>query len=287
MRVDLHTHSNASDGTLSPAELAAAAGEAGIGMLALTDHDTIAGFDALRDTAHGLTLVPGVELSVIYKRRVVHVVGLGFDPDDEELRAALAGQREARTQRASQIAQRLTLRGAPDLLSAAAAIAGHAAPGRVHFAAALVAAGVVSNSRQAFRRLLGDGKPAHVRGDWLAMDAAVAIIHGAGGTAVLAHPLTYQLTATGLSTLVTAFADTGGDAVEWADTQAQPALAARLARLVTSLGLRVSSGSDFHGPGQPWRRLGRTDSVPAGLATIYDAADTVGAALWRRHQSSK
>ena len=286
MRVDLHTHSSASDGALSPTELAAAASDAGVGMLALTDHDTLAGFDALRGSTLGLALVPGVELSVIYKHRVVHVVGLGFDPDNEKLRAALAGQREARTQRARQIAQRLEVRGAPDLLPAAATIAGHAAPGRVHFAAALVEAGVVSNSRQAFRRLLGDGKPAHVRGEWVAMDASVDLIRKAGGTAVLAHPLTYRLTATGLGTLVTAFAEAGGDAVEWADTLSQPALAARLAKLVAKLGLRVSSGSDFHGPGQPWRRLGRIDTVPAGLATIYDDADTAGAALWRRHQSS-
>ncbi|MEL7538588.1 MAG: PHP domain-containing protein [Pseudomonadota bacterium] len=270
MNVDLHTHSTASDGTLSPHELLAVAAASGVELLALTDHDTLAGFDALRGTASPLTLLPGVELSVAWTRRDVHVVGLNFDPDNRQLRALLDAQQQARAERAARIAAKLERRGADNMLALAREQAGGRTPGRVHFARGLVAAGVVKTTRDAFRRLLGDGKPADVRGDWVKLDDAINALRRAGGEAILAHPLTYRLSATGLRALLNEFAAAGGTAVEWADVSEHPNLARVLDERITAHRLAVSSGSDFHGSTQPWRRLGRIEPVPEHLPRIYE-----------------
>ncbi|MEM8981701.1 MAG: PHP domain-containing protein [Pseudomonadota bacterium] len=274
MRVDLHTHSTASDGSLSPAELVAAAANAGVDILALTDHDTIDGYLGICDVTLPLRLVSGVELTVKWSRRDIHIVGLAFDAADANLTALLARQHKARFERARAIAKRLAQRGMPDMLRAATAAANGQAPGRVHFARCLVDAGVVPTLRRAFRQYLGDGKPCHVRGDWAPLTEAIDCISSAGGVAVLAHPLGYRLTATGLMQLVDDFAAAGGHAVEWSDTLDQAALAKRLHQRISAHDLAVSSGSDYHGDGQPWRRLGRIDKVPDDLRTVY--------ADWRR-----
>ncbi|MEM1261086.1 MAG: PHP domain-containing protein [Pseudomonadota bacterium] len=269
MNVDLHTHSTASDGTLTPAELVAAAAAAGVELLALTDHDTIDGYLSVRDESLPLKLVAGVELTVAWSRRDVHVVGLAFNADDSALNELLRRQRSARVERARTMAERLQRRGIPDMLSAATNAANGQVPGRVHFAQSLVAAGVVPTTRRAFKQYLGDGKACHVRGDWVTLPEAIACLTNAGGVAILAHPLGYRLTATSLTALVDDFAVAGGHAVEWSDTAEHASLAKRLHRCVTAHGLAVSSGSDYHGAAQPWRQLGRTDAVPADLRTVY------------------
>ncbi len=269
MVIDLHTHSTASDGALAPKELVEAALAAGVTMLALTDHDTLAGFDAVRESsAAEVNVIAGIEFSVCWTRRDVHLVGLDFDPDAPAIRAAVTKQQQARHQRAEKIAARLQRRGLPDLLAGATDIAG-GVPGRVHFARCLVNGGHVPDLRRAFKRYLGDGKPADARGNWLSLEAAVSLIRAAGGQPVLAHPLGYGLTKTALTQLVTDFHAAGGTALEWSASADRPDLSDRLLRLIRTLDLLVSSGSDFHSPVQSWRRLGGADPLPAGLTGVW------------------
>ncbi|MEE3170206.1 MAG: PHP domain-containing protein, partial [Pseudomonadota bacterium] len=163
--IDLHCHSTASDGALSPAALVARAAEKGVTHLALTDHDTISGLSeaATAARAHDIQLIPGTELSCLWKSRTIHIVGLDFDPANPGLLAALEQQNDNRWARARMIASRLEKLAVPDLLDRATVRAGGDVPGRPHFAEVLVEQGVVRNAAQAFKRYLGTGKAGDVK----------------------------------------------------------------------------------------------------------------------------
>ena len=269
--IDLHCHSTASDGALTPSSLVARAAERGVTHLALTDHDTIAGLDEARVAAasEGLELVPGIELSCLWKSRTIHVVGLDFDPEDPAFRQALAQQLENRWARARMIADRLTKLNVPDLLAKATAAAGGDVPGRPHFARVLVEAGVVSGTAQAFKRHLGTGKPGDVKAYWPELAEVVRWITGAGGIAVLAHPRKYQLTATKLRDLTSDFRRAGGRAIEVSTSGQSSGDLGFLAELCRREKLLASQGSDFHFPGPPWCELGRIMKMPDGLEPVW------------------
>jgi predicted metal-dependent phosphoesterase TrpH len=276
MVTDLHCHSTASDGALAPAALLEAAAAAGVGMLALTDHDTVAGLTEARRAAaqHGIDFVDGVELSAVWNGTTLHVLGLGLDPQAPALLEALAGQAVARHARADQIAAKLTKLGLGDAVAhARAAVAPErsayqVALTRTHFAQGLVATGGAADFGEAFDRYLGHGKRAYVRGAWCSLEAACALITAAGGHASLAHPLRYKLSGGALRRLIDAFRAAGGAALEVVSGRAAPHQVAALAGHARRAGLAATAGSDFHAPGARWAALGSLSPLPEGVEDL-------------------
>ena len=264
--IDFHTHSSASDGTISPGGLIARAAREGVQHFALTDHDTINGYLAVKDRVlPGLKLVSGVELSCQWARMGVHIVGLGFDSDAANLLRHLGELDVARLDRAERIAERLANSGMPGALAGAQSVARGAQIGRPHFARWMVMAGHVDSEGDAFKRFLGHGKPGDISVLWPSLEATVRTIKDARGLAVLAHPLEYRMTATKLRALTAAFADAGGDAVELINGKPKPEVTATLWRLADSYQLGVSVGSDFHRDAPYGAALGvNTAEIPPG-----------------------
>lgn len=262
MRVfaDLHTHSTASDGTSTPQELVDLARGAGVGLLALTDHDTVAGLDAAAEAARaaGIAFVDGVEISAEGAPGRCHLLGLGFDPGDAALRETLETISQARRTRNARMVERLNALGVPLTLEAVAA---HAPPGanvgRPHFAAALVACGAVRDRDAAFRRYLADGAPAYVPRVSITPGEAIRRVHDAGGMCFLAHPMLVRLAShETLEGRVKALAALGLDGIEVYYSGHTPSQEEKLRRLAERLGLEASGGSDFHGANKPGLRVG-------------------------------
>lgn len=269
--IDLHCHSTASDGALSPSALVERAASRGVTHLSLTDHDTIAGLVEAQAAARaeGIVMIPGVELSCLWKSRTIHIVGLDFDPEEEGFRHALEQQNENRWARARMIAERLGKLGIDDLLTRASEAAGGDVPGRPHFARVLTEAGVVRNTAQAFKRYLGSGKVGDVKAFWPELSEVVRWILEAGGVAVLAHPRKYQLTATKLRELTADFRRAGGQAIEVSTSGQSSGDLGFLAELCRKENLLASQGSDFHFPGAPWCELGKIMKMPDGLEPVW------------------
>ena len=215
-KYDLHCHSTASDGVLSPTEVVLRAYEKGVNVLALTDHDTVAGVPEARKQADslGIRLINGVELSTFWENRSIHIVGLGFDISNEKMTALLAEQARLRDIRAQEIGAKLAKAGVINAYWEAKKLAGDGEVTRAHYARHLVQIGKVSNDEQAFKRYLGQGKSAYVKPQWIDIPSAIEIIHAAGGIAVLAHPLRYTMTTKWVRKLVESFKAWGGDAME-------------------------------------------------------------------------
>ncbi len=250
--IDLHMHSTASDGALSPAAVVALCASRGLSVMALTDHDTVAGIDEAQRTAdeHGIMLLPGTELSTRWSGINIHVVGLLPHGAQGALVPGLEAQAEARERRAEVIAARLEKLGLADALARAREQAGSPRPlGRPDFARALVAAGLVADTSEAFRKHLGNGKKGDVKAHWPALEEAVGWILDAGGVAVLAHPLRHGLTRRKRGLLLDAFAAAGGQAAELVSGFQNPDVTRDLARQLDERGLLASLGSDFHFPG--------------------------------------
>lgn len=271
MIFDLHCHSNQSDGILSPDALLSRAKAKGVDVLALTDHDTIAGLASARQAAdeQGVQLINGIEFSSQWGRNGVHIVGLGVDTSSSALAEAIQAQQDARSQRAVAIAERLHKAGFPDALTGAQLLAGDALVGRPHFAHWLVSIGAVTNLNAAFKKYLGAGKPADVKYQWPDMATIVAWIHEAAGVAVLAHPCKYDLTRTRMCALIKDFAAAGGDALEIISGQQAAGVAEDLARIAETNDLYASCGSDFHMPDQPWQELGNFGVLPGRCRPVW------------------
>ena len=269
--IDFHTHTDASDGALSPQILLERARDAGISVLAITDHDTLRGFQQVRDLAQDeLRLVSGVELSCVWGGVTIHVVGLGFDPDAGSIQSMVQHLEQARLVRAEKIAQRLAARGIEGALEGARAVAGPSQIGRPHFAQWMVQTGHVPDMQGAFDRYLGQGKTGDVKAFWPALAEAVAAITEAGGEAVLAHPLKYRMTRMKLTALCRDFAQAGGTALEIVNGRQTGDESNRLRKLAQTMGLRVSAGSDFHRDWQYGPTLGVDAGVAAGMPTVWD-----------------
>ena len=226
MRFDLHCHTTASDGVLSPADLVRRAAEKGVEVLAVTDHDTLDGLDEVRATIKAeqlpLRLVSGVEISSGWEHHEIHIVALGVDEKNPQLVAFLAGQRARREARALEIGRRLEKCQIPGTYEEAKQLAGDAAVTRAHFARVLVARGVADNMQKVFKKYLSRGNKGYVPAEWPGMGEAIEAIHAAGGLAVLAHPSRYNLTAKWIKRLLVAFKAVGGDAMEVSLPQQSP-----------------------------------------------------------------
>ena len=275
MIIDFHTHSHASDGALSPEELVKAAMDAGVSQFAITDHDTVAGYReaaALSESfPAGFNLVSGTELSCVWGKTTIHVVGLGMDIEHPELVAGLEFLDAARAERATIIAQRLEKLGMPGGLEGARAFAGVSQIGRPDFARWMVQVGHVKDANEAFDKYLGAGKTGDVKACWPELAAVTSWITAAGGTAVLAHPLKYRFTRMKLRRLVADFQAAGGTAIEIFSGRQLPDQTEQLTRLAQECDLLVSAGSDFHREYDYGPRLGvDTTRLPAGVRLWSD-----------------
>lgn len=274
MLVDLHTHSTCSDGLLTPAELVERAVLRGVDMLALTDHDEIAGLAAARIAAEhwGLRLVNGVEISVQWEDTTLHVLGLAVDPAVPALQDGLAEIRTGREQRARRMADSLAAAGIPGSLEGARSYAKNPElVSRSHFARYLVATGHARDTNAVFRQFLTPGKPGYVPHQWATLSAALGWIRDSGGVAVLAHPGRYDLNQQACERLLREFVDRGGKALEVVTGSHAPDEYVTWARYARRFGLQASAGSDFHGPGEGYRDVGNVPVLPAGCDPVWSA----------------
>jgi len=269
--IDLHCHSLASDGVLAPEAVVDRAYERGVRLLALTDHDTLGGQLAAMERAQclGVKMVSGIELSCLWRRQSIHVLGYGFNTVEPALIEALRGQKQRRLERAGEIAQRLEKQGLPNLLDAAITQSDSDVPGRPHFAQVMVDSGLVSSHAEAFKKYLGSGKAGDVKNGWPALETVVQWIVKAGGQAVIAHPRKYNMTLTRLRELIDDFKASGGEGLEVAvagQKQGETGLLSDLCRRSDLLG---SVGSDFHSPQFRWADLGSVASLPDSVKPIW------------------
>ncbi len=270
---DLHSHSLASDGTLSPTELVERAAGAGVDVLALTDHDETAGLsEATRAASRcGIELVPGAEISVTWSGATIHIVGLHLDVDSSVLQAGLARLREFRAWRAEEIGRRLAKHGIEGAYEGAAALAQGRLISRTHFAHFLVQQGHARTVREVFKYFLKPRKPGHVPGQWGSLEEVVGWIRAAGGMAVVAHPARYLLTATKRRRLLGEFKECGGVGLEVVSGSHNRDENFNMAQLARQFELYGSSGSDYHGPENPWLELGRLPPLPDGVTPLWQS----------------
>jgi predicted metal-dependent phosphoesterase TrpH len=270
---DLHTHSTASDGSYTPAELVRQAGLAGVTVLALTDHDSTRGIGEARLAAAetGLRLIPAVEVSTTWQGKSIHVVGLNVNPDCPVLQKGLDGLQATRLERARIMSNRLADYGVPGAYDAVMDMAGTGMMTRTHFARYLVRCGMAATVRDVFDRYLTPGKPGYVQTEWASLEAAVNWIETAGGIAVLAHPQRYRLTATWMRKLLDQFKQAGGLGIEVVSGTASQGDMQSSAHYAKRYDLLASAGSDFHGPEMLWPKLGRMPHLPEYLTPVWQA----------------
>lgn len=274
--IDLHCHSNVSDGTLLPADLVARAAGQGVTVLALTDHDDVAGLAQARIAANelGLCLINGVEISVTWGTHTLHIVGLNIDPEYPVLVAGLASIRAGRSERAVKMAEQLTKAGIPNSLAGAYQHADNPnVIGRMHFARYLVAQGLVKDVRTVFKKYLVKGKPGYVSHQWADLADAVGWIRASGGQAVLAHPGRYQMGSSKMHELLEVFKAAGGEGIEVVTGSHTPEQYPHFANLAKKFGLLSSRGSDFHAPGEGYRDIGRLPPLPDMCTPIWQDWD--------------
>jgi predicted metal-dependent phosphoesterase TrpH len=269
--IDLHSHSVVSDGLLTPAELVAHAAGKGIQVLALTDHDDVAGLPEAAKAAseHGIKLIPGVEISVTWRRRTLHIVGLRIDPESQPLVQGLQQIREGRHIRAQGMADSLARAGIADSLAGAYGYAKQGIISRTHFAQYLVEKGCASDIRSVFKKYLVKGKPGYFEYNWASLEDAMGWIAGSGGVAVLAHPGRYDLGRTNMLLLLEEFRNLGGAAIEVVTSSHTPEQYRQFAHLAHQFGLQSSAGSDYHGPGHSYVDMGRLPPLPAGCIPVW------------------
>lgn len=269
--IDLHSHSVVSDGLLTPTELVAHAAGKGIRVLALTDHDDVAGLPEAAEAAakHDMTLIPGVEISVTWRRRTLHIVGLKIDPQSTSLVQGLQQIREGRHIRAQGMAESLARAGIEGSLEGAYAYAKQGIISRTHFAQYLVEKGHASDIRSVFRKYLVKGKPGYFEYSWASLEEAMGWIVGSGGIPVLAHPGRYDLGRTNMLLLLDEFRNLGGVAIEVVTSSHTPEQFRQFAQLAHQFGLQSSAGSDYHGPGHSYVDMGRLPDLPAGCVPVW------------------
>lgn len=281
MIFDLHTHSTASDGHLSPEQLLDRAVKNGVSHLALTDHDTMAGVLALQNLTDfrsrwSINLVPGVEISASIERQPYHIVGLWLDPKTPSLEHFLAEQRALRDRRGEMMGVKLERLGMTGALAGAKKIAAGATLSRPHFAQYLFEEGHCNKLQQAYKRWLGKGKPADVKIIWPSVTEVVSIIHAAGGLAVFAHPDKYGLTKTRLRDTLAAFKVAGGDAIELISGHQDGRVTDYLLRLSHKFDFACSMGSDFHTPEQHWSDVGCHKALPITAMPVWQLPQLKG-----------
>ena len=273
LNADLHCHSVVSDGTLTPEALAERAKANGVELWALTDHDEIGGQQRAAAAARtlGMHYLTGVEISVTFIGKTVHIVGLGFDANDEALRSGLVQTRGGRGQRARDMADGLAKVGIHGAYEGALKYAGnHELVSRTHFARFLVESGVCRDTNEVFRKYLTEGKPGYVEHRWATLKDAVTWITQAGGMAVVAHPARYRFTANEEFALFTEFKGHGGRGVEVVTGSHSPAEYLTYADTAREYGLAASRGSDFHSPDESHTELGTLPYLAGQLTPVWE-----------------
>ena len=271
-KIDLHCHSTISDGLLSPADLVSHAAESGLKVLALTDHDDVSGLAVARLAAaqHDIHFVNGVEISVTWKKRTLHIVGLKFDADNAALKIALNKVRHTRDVRALEMAAGLAKAGINGAYEGAKAIAKQSILTRSHFAQFLAQAGHAKDVKSVFKKFLVKGKPGFVDSNWMDLESAVQLITGAGGQAVIAHPGRYDLGTVNMHLLMHEFRMLGGSAIEVVTGSHQPPQYQQFAKIAHKFSLKASLGSDYHGAGLSFMGMGQVPELPAGCVPVWD-----------------
>jgi predicted metal-dependent phosphoesterase TrpH len=275
IRADLHCHSFFSDGNLSPDAIIEKAVEANIELLALTDHDTIAGCELLRVSARDkpIKLIDGIEISVRWKLHDIHVLGLNIDIGCPVLTSLLHKQNTQRSDRGRQMADALVAVGVHEGYEKACLIAGHERIGRPHLAQVLINEGIVPDMQTAFKRYLARGKLAYVPTSWLSVEEAVSGIVNSGGQAVIAHPLKYKLTRTKLLAFIREFKEVGGVGMEVVSGEMDASQIGEMAGLCTRFDLFASTGSDYHSDTYSRIKLGQQRPLPEHCRPIWTLWD--------------
>jgi len=274
INADLHCHSVVSDGTLTPEALAVRAHANGVGLWALTDHDEVGGIAraAAAAKALGMPFLSGVEISVTFASRTVHIVGLGFDANDPALVQGLQRTRGGRGERAQEMSEQLARAGIHGAYEGALKYVGNPELiSRTHFARFLVDSGVCADTHEVFRRFLTEGKPGFVPHRWASLGDAVRWITEAGGVAIIAHPARYPFSANEEFALFTDFKHHGGRGVEVVTGSHSAAEAAKYAELALEFDLLASRGSDFHSPDESHTDLGQLPDLPGQLQPVWEA----------------
>ncbi|PJC87884.1 phosphatase [Vibrio sp. HA2012] len=278
MKIDLHSHTTASDGHLSPEELINRAIEFGISVLAITDHDNVDGLEAAHQhiQTHQLDiqLIDGIEISTLWENKDIHIAGLNIDRNSDALNHFITGQKQRREERAKEIARRLEKVTREGVYDDVCEIAGDAAITRAHFARWLVNHGYADTMQKVFKKYLTRKNPGYVPPNWCSLAEAVAVIHASGGLAVLAHPGRYDLTAKWIKRLIAAFVEAGGDGMEVAQPQQAQHERRNLADYAIQYKLLASQGSDFHYPSS-WVELGRNLWLPSGVEPVWKDWDII------------
>lgn len=273
MRIDLHCHSTASDGTFSPEELIELAESVDVQQLALTDHDSINGISRAIEASKNiaLRLIPGVEISVSWQESTIHILGLNIDWRNGALGNGLDSLQQFRIERAERIARGLDEAGIPGALEGATKLAGSTLLSRTHFAQFLINSDKARKMQDVFKHFMVKGKPGYVAGEWAGLRQAIDWIKDAGGIAVIAHPARYKLSATNLRKLIEEFIKCGGEGLEIVSGSQNDRQNSGIASYARRYDLYGSMGSDFHGAHHPWRKMGLTAGMPDGVKPVWES----------------
>ena len=271
-RYDLHSHTRFSDGKLSPEQLVDRATNFQLDVLAITDHDTTNALDIakryIQECGSKLELVNGIEFSTSWQNFEIHIVGLNIEPENNALKSLIISQQAARESRAIAMSEKLAKCGFDNMLEQAKLLAGEGSITRAHFAQVLLNQGAVTKMQSAFDKFIGKGKRAFVRPTWCDIATAVSAIHQAGGVAVIAHPMRYDMTAKWLRRLIIDFKNAGGDAMEIVLPQMNPEQRRLMLSYCLEYELYASLGSDFHYPSK-WSDLGRNLILPESCKPVW------------------
>ena len=269
---DLHCHSTVSDGLLSPPDLVAHAAKRGVKVLALTDHDDLGGLQAAREAAlqHGIQFVNGVEISVTWKRRTLHIVGLKIDINNGPLKIALDKVRIGRDERAQEMGADLARVGIHGAYEGAKSLAKQSIITRTHFARFLVNNGHAKDTKSVFKKYLVKGKPGFKEHEWMSLESAINLINDAGGVAVIAHPGRYDLGTINMLLLMHEFRTLGGTAIEVVTGSHTPPQYQQFAKIAHKFSLKSSLGSDYHGSGISYMEMGCIPDLPEICVPVWD-----------------
>ena len=269
---DLHTHSTASDGILSPELLVKKASMLGVNTLALTDHDTVSGLATAQSAAkkYNVTLINGIELSCLWNNKTIHIVGLNIKADSKIIIDTTIHLNYLREQRAIKIGEKLKKVGIYNAYENAKRIAAGGTITRQHFSTFLVKNGNAKNQSDVFKRYLVNNKPGYASVSWPSLKDTISYINAAGGVPVIAHPLRYKLTATKLRNLIKDFKELGGKALEVVTGHNQQSEIELASNYAKRYDMAASVGSDFHNGNTTWSQLGRLAKLPDGVKPVWE-----------------
>jgi 3',5'-nucleoside bisphosphate phosphatase len=269
---DLHAHSTASDGELSPTELVELAANNGVKNLALTDHDTVAGLAEAEAASinNNVKLINGIELSTRWDNKTIHIVGLNIDRKNKALIDSTMHLNQLRVERAIKIGEKLEKTNINHAYENAKQLAGDGTVTRQHFAQFLVNENYAKSYADVFKRFLVKGKPGYVSVDWPSLEETIHNIESAGGVAVIAHPLRYKMTATKLRKLISEFKQLGGKAIEVVTGNNNVNEITTVTNYVKKYDIAASLGSDYHNANTPWSKLGNLTDIPQGLTPVWE-----------------